>query len=95
MQILRGIDPGFGYAPGRSVSGDPPPRLPNTPPSLAGQIERTTLFALDKATQLPDDIADEYIRELRKLPRVSAVIEALRAAGQLSEAALRLLERSS
>lgn len=92
VQTPRGVDPGFGYAPGRSVDGYPPPRLPETPPSLAATFERTTLTALEKAAQLPDELAAQYLAELRSIPRVRAAIEALLRRQMLSEALRRLLD---
>lgn len=49
-----GVDPGFGYAPGRSL-GLPPDAVPAppTPDALVRVLERAAQFALDKARRLP------------------------------------------
>lgn len=91
VRVPKGIDPGFDYAPGRSIDGAP--RVPDTPASLAGTLERTTRFALEKAAQLPQELAAQYIEELRGLPRVNAMIESLRERKLLDETVLKLLDK--
>lgn len=89
--VPKGIDPGFAYAPGRRIEGASTSRMPDTPPSMVGQIERTTLFALETVSQLPPELAREQLGQLLERPRIRAAIATLRALNLLSDAILELL----
>lgn len=87
-----GIDPGFGYAPGRSLGGDPLPPLPGTPPSLTGQLERAAQHALDVTARLP---ALEAARSAAEVLGIARAVEALDAGYAQWQSALLATRRST
>lgn len=81
VQTPEGIDPGFGYAPGRGIHGDlngwPEPRGgARTPPALRMQVERTTQMALEKTTKLPAKAAAQAAGEVLELTRAQHAMDA-------------------
>lgn len=76
IQTPAGVDPGFGYAPGRSVGSDPaaPPPLPD-PAELETTIERTAQMALEKTMRLPAEAAATSASNMLDLPRVARAID--------------------
>ena len=89
VQTPQGIDPGFGYAPGRSLVGGPTTPIPDTPPSLARQLERTAQHALQSTTRLPAAQAAQSAEQMLALPRVSATLDEGYAVWQIEVAANR------
>ena len=72
-----GVDPGFGYAPGRSVSDWPASRGgPQTPASLQGGLERALQTALDKTTRLPVQAAANSALQSLARPRAMDALQA-------------------
>ena len=72
-----GVDPGFGYAPGRSVSDWPASRGgPQTPASLQGGLERALQTALDKTTRLPVQTAASSALQSLSRPRAMDALQA-------------------
>jgi hypothetical protein len=72
-----GVDPGFGYAPGRSVSDWPASRGgPQTPVSLQGGMERALQTALDKTTRLPVQVAASSALQSLSRPRAMDALQA-------------------
>lgn len=83
VQVPEGIDPGFGYAPGRSLGGDGGGvRGLDTPPSPLILIEQTAQSALHKTMRLPAIAAAESAAQYLALPRVTAALDAGYAAWQ-------------
>lgn len=89
VQTPKGVDPGFGYPPGRSLEGAPPPGAPRTPPSMAQLMERTAQTALEKTAKLPALPAAQSAEQLLALPRARAAIDAGYAQWQKEILALR------
>lgn len=89
VQTPQGVDPGFGYAPGRSLGGGPIPPIPGTPPSLAVQIERATQHALETSARLPALAAAESADRVLSTPRATAAMDAGYAAWQVAVMATR------
>lgn len=75
VRTPRGIDPGFAYAPGRSLGGGAMPPIPRTPPSLAGQLEQTAQHVLATASRLPAIEAARSASQILALPRAAAAID--------------------
>lgn len=77
VQTPEGVDPGFGYAPGRSAGVDPPIPVEGPEPSeLAGVLERTAQQALEKTMQLPITQSAKGADDVLALPRVQHAIDA-------------------
>lgn len=72
VQTPIGVDPGFGYAPGRF--GAPALSLGPGPGEIIGIIERTAQQALEKAARLPVEAAARSAAEFLALPRVSGAV---------------------
>jgi hypothetical protein len=82
VETPAGVDPGFGYAPGRSAfeAGQRPlPPVPGTPPRLPAltaspSFARLTQDTLAKATKLPALAGAELLAELIQQPRVAPAL---------------------
>jgi hypothetical protein len=82
VETPAGVDPGFGYAPGRSAfeAGQRPlPPAPRTPPRLPAltaspSFARLTQDTLAKATKLPALAGAELLAELMQQPRVAPAL---------------------
>ncbi|HCT25285.1 MAG TPA: hypothetical protein DIW85_03620 [Stenotrophomonas sp.] len=72
-----GVDPGFGYAPGRSLDGWPNRRGgPQTPPALGSGIEEALQGALRKNVRLPATPAARTAAQVLERPRALDAIQA-------------------
>jgi hypothetical protein len=77
VRVPVGIDPGFDYAPGRSLGdGRQPPDVPRTPPSLVGQVERATQTVIEKTMDLPASVAAHTTEQVLALDRATAAMDA-------------------
>ena len=75
----EGIDPGFGYAPGRSVAqGQDFPTLGPDISELTARVARTAQLALEKTLRLPPALAAQSADQVLGLARVpDALVEGL------------------
>lgn len=69
-----GVDPGFGYAPGRSAGQVG--ALPSTPPSMSGVLQQAMQSLLQKSTRLPAAPAAQLLAETMALPRAGGALSA-------------------
>ena len=77
IETPEGIDPGFAYAPGRSLDGWPTTRGgPQTPPALRDGLERALQTALRKSTRLPADTAARSAAQAMTPARASDALQA-------------------
>ena len=89
VQTPEGIDPGFGYAPGRSASDT---QVPLLGPELVEvdlqlQLERAAQNVLEKAARLPAETAAESVAQMMAKPRPVHAIDAGFAEWQATVAA--------
>ncbi|HHA2785490.1 TPA: phage minor head protein [Stenotrophomonas maltophilia] len=72
-----GVDPGFGYAPGRSLDGWPIRRGgPQTPPALGSGIEEALQAALRRNVRLPAAPAARTAAQVLERPRALDALQA-------------------
>ncbi len=72
-----GVDPGFGYAPGRSLEGWPNRRGgPQTPPALGSGIEEALQAALRRNVRLPAAPAARTAAQVMERPRALDALQA-------------------
>jgi hypothetical protein len=72
-----GVDPGFGYAPGRSLDGWPTRRGgPQTPPALGSGIEEALQAALRRNVRLPAAPAARTAAQVLERPRALDALQA-------------------
>jgi hypothetical protein len=72
-----GVDPGFGYAPGRSLEGWPNRRGgPQTPPAVGSGIEEALQSALRKNVRLPAAPAARTAAQVLERPRALDALQA-------------------
>lgn len=72
-----GVDPGFGYAPGRSLDGWPSRRGgPHTPPALGSGIEEALQAALRRNMRLPAAPAARTAAQVLERPRALDALQA-------------------
>lgn len=77
VETPQGIDPGFAYAPGRSLGGWPTTRGgPQTPPALRDGLERALQTALRKSTRLPADTAARSASQAMAPARAADALQA-------------------
>lgn len=74
----EGIDPGFAYAPGRSLYSWPHPSRggPVTPPNLQGAVERVAQMALTKTMRRPAAQAAESAARVLGMQRARDALQA-------------------
>ncbi|HHA2661640.1 TPA: phage minor head protein [Stenotrophomonas maltophilia] len=77
VETLVGVDPGFGYAPGRSLDGWPTRRGgPQTPPALGSGIEEALQAALRRNARLPAAPAARTAAQVLERPRALDALQA-------------------
>ncbi|MEI2428683.1 phage minor head protein [Lysobacter yananisis] len=77
VRTVEGVDPGFAYGPGQSLSDWPRGRGgPVTPPSLQRSMERSTQELLQKSTQLPAPVASQLTDQALRSGRVRDALQA-------------------
>lgn len=85
-----GVDPGFGYAPGRSLDGWPSRRGgPHTPPALGSGIEEALQAALRRNVRLPAASAARTAAQVLERPRALDALQAGLAEWRAAAAASR------
>lgn len=76
VRTPEGVDPGFGYAPGRAAGAAPPVAgAGSSPLELAAQLERAAQQALEKSARLPIEQAAKSAADMLALPRAAQAIE--------------------